>query len=47
MQDIEPRDLSAILDFMYNGEVNVEQGHLTSFLSVAERLRVRGLCQVR
>jgi len=43
--DIEPRDLSAILDFMYNGEVNVEQSHLTSFLSVAERLRVRGLCQ--
>jgi hypothetical protein len=43
--DIEPRDLSAILDFMYNGEVNVQQVHLTSFLSVAERLRVRGLCQ--
>ena len=30
---------------MYNGEVNVEQANLTPFLSLAERLRVRGLCQ--
>jgi len=43
--DMSPRDLSAILDFMYNGEVNVKQEHLNSFLSVAEKLRVRGLCQ--
>ena len=40
-----PRDLASILDFMYNGEVNVKQDHLNSFLAVAERLRVRGLCQ--
>ncbi|XP_023321933.1 protein tramtrack, beta isoform isoform X9 [Eurytemora carolleeae] len=43
--DVSPRDLSSILDFMYNGEVNVKQEHLNSFLSVAEKLRVRGLCQ--
>jgi len=43
--DVTPRDLSAILDFMYHGEVNVKQDHLNSFLAVAERLRVRGLCQ--
>ena len=42
---MSPRDLSAILDFMYNGEVNVKQEHLNSFLAVAEKLRVRGLCQ--
>lgn len=42
---ISSRDLSAVLDFMYHGEVNVEQDHLKSFLAVAERLRVRGLCQ--
>lgn len=40
-----PRDLAAILDFMYHGEVNVKQDHLNSFLAVAERLKVRGLCQ--
>jgi hypothetical protein len=30
---------------MYNGEVEVKQAHLNTFLAVAERLRVRGLCQ--
>ena len=44
-QDVQPRDLAAILDFMYHGEVNVKQDHLNSFLAVAERLKVRGLCQ--
>jgi len=43
--DVSPRDLAAILDFMYHGEVNVKQDNLNSFLAVAERLRVRGLCQ--
>ena len=45
LQDVLPRDLAAILDFMYHGEVNVKQDHLNSFLAVAEKLRVRGLCQ--
>ena len=45
LQDVQPRDLAAILDFMYHGEVNVKQDHLNSFLAVAERLKVRGLCQ--
>ena len=40
-----PRDLTSILDFMYQGEVNVRQEHLNTFLAVAEKLRVRGLCQ--
>lgn len=31
--------------YMYNGEVEVQQAHLNNFLAVAERLRVRGLCQ--
>jgi len=43
--DVNPNDLAAIMDFMYHGEVNVKQENLNSFLAVAERLRVRGLCQ--
>ena len=35
----------AILEFMYNGEVNVSQEDLNSFLSVAEDLKVKGLTQ--
>jgi len=43
--DVTPRDLECIMSFMYQGEVNVKQDHLNSFLAVAERLKVRGLCQ--
>ncbi len=43
--DVGVDDLRKILRFMYNGEVEVRQAHLNSFLAVAERLRVRGLCQ--
>ena len=35
----------AILEFMYNGEVNVAQEDLNSFLAVAEDLKVKGLTQ--
>ena len=36
-------DLAAILDFIYNGEVNVAQEDLNSFLAVAEELQIKGL----
>ncbi|XP_059487101.1 zinc finger and BTB domain-containing protein 24-like isoform X13 [Neocloeon triangulifer] len=36
-------DLMALVDFMYNGEVNVEQEQLASFLNTAELLQVQGL----
>jgi hypothetical protein len=39
------QDLAMIFDFMYNGEVNVQQDSLNSFLALAERLQVRGLTQ--
>ena len=42
---MDPRDLTSILDWMYQGEVNIKQDHLNSFLALAEKLRVRGLCQ--
>merc|ERR1719300_713593 len=30
---------------MYNGEVKIRQANIQSFLAVAEKFRVRGLCQ--
>ena len=36
-------DLSAILDFMYEGEVKIEETKLDSFLAAAQRLKVKGL----
>ncbi|CAB4063127.1 TFIIA1 [Lepeophtheirus salmonis] len=42
---VSPEDLDSVLAFMYNGEVKVRQDDLNSFLNVAEKLRVRGLCQ--
>merc|ERR1712110_1336438 len=36
-------DLNSILDFIYNGEVNVAQEELNSFLAVAEELQIKGL----
>ncbi|XP_059487835.1 zinc finger and BTB domain-containing protein 17-like isoform X30 [Neocloeon triangulifer] len=36
-------DLMALVDFMYKGEVNVEQEQLASFLNTAELLEVQGL----
>jgi len=43
LRDIRYDDLHALLQFMYNGEVNVAQDQLNSFLKSAEHLKVRGL----
>ena len=40
-------DMVAILNFMYHGEVNVNQEDLQMFLAAAEELRIKGLSQVR
>ena len=47
LRGVQFRDLVNILNFMYNGEVNVAQDDLTSFLSLAEELQVRGLTQAQ
>lgn len=42
-RNVKFADLSAIIDFMYHGEVNILQDQLTSFLTTAELLEVQGL----
>ena len=41
--DVDAKDLTAILDFMYNGQVDIRQEDLESFLAAAGRLQVQGL----
>ena len=43
LRDIKFEDLQNLLQFMYNGEVNVAQESLNSFLKSAESLKIRGL----
>ncbi|KAJ8668734.1 hypothetical protein QAD02_010397 [Eretmocerus hayati] len=43
LKDVNHRDLSAMLQFMYQGEVNIKQEHIASFLKVAEALKIKGL----
>ena len=43
MKGIQHRELEAVLNFMYHGEVNVAQDSLNAFLNVAEELAVKGL----
>jgi len=45
LKGVKYKELQAVLDFMYMGEVNVAQEELNSFLAVAEDLRVKGLTQ--
>ena len=45
LSGIQFEDLQGILDFMYFGEVNIAQEKLSTFLAVAEELRVKGLSQ--
>jgi len=43
LRDVPFLDLQSILEFVYLGEVNVEQDRLQSFLKTAELLRIKGL----
>ena len=46
LKDVPYADMSSLLDFMYRGEVSVDQDRLTAFLRVAESLRIKGLTEV-
>ncbi|KAG8039867.1 hypothetical protein G9C98_000596 [Cotesia typhae] len=43
LKDIKYHDIEALINFMYQGEVNVKQDELENFLTVAEILKVNGL----
>lgn len=43
MRDVEAQHVVALMEFMYAGEVNVAQAHLSAFLKTAESLKIRGL----
>jgi len=45
LKGVKYQELLSVLNFMYQGEVNVAQEELNSFLAVAEDLRVKGLTQ--
>jgi len=45
LKGVKSRELMSVLNFMYQGEVNVAQDDLNTFLSVAEELQVKGLTQ--
>jgi len=45
LRGVQFSDLQSVLNFMYQGEVNIAQEELNSFLAVAEDLRVKGLTQ--
>merc|ERR1712150_199080 len=40
---ISYQDLSAILDFIYQGEVSIDEARMPSFLSAAEELKIVGI----
>ena len=47
LKGIKASDVEAVLTFIYQGEVNLEEANLNTFLEVAEELEVKGLVQGR
>ncbi|TRY61961.1 hypothetical protein TCAL_08408 [Tigriopus californicus] len=45
LRETSPKDLAAILEFMYNGQVNVPQEQVQSLLKTATDLQIKGLAQ--
>ena len=47
MRGIKAKDMTALVDFIYNGEVNVDQKDLDRFLEIGEELQLKGLLKSR
>ena len=45
MRGVKSRDMASIIDFLYQGEANVYQDDLDSFLTIAHELQLNGLQQ--
>ena len=45
LKDIQYKELSGIVEFIYHGEVSIDQECLPSFLHAAESLRIKGLTE--
>jgi predicted RNA-binding Zn-ribbon protein involved in translation (DUF1610 family) len=43
MRGLKAKDLSGIVDFIYNGKANIYQEDLDAFLALAEELQLKGL----
>ena len=43
MRGLKEKDLVAIVDFVYQGETNINQNDLDGFLALAEELQLEGL----
>lgn len=46
LKDVKFSDIKALVQFMYKGEINVDNSELTSLLKTAEELRIKGLAEV-
>jgi hypothetical protein len=46
LRDVRYHEMKALLEFMYRGEVSVDQENLSSLLKVAESLKIKGLADV-
>ncbi|XP_059082246.1 protein tramtrack, beta isoform-like isoform X3 [Tigriopus californicus] len=46
LRDVRYAEMKALLEFMYRGEVSVDQENLSSLLKVAEGLKIKGLAEV-
>ena len=43
LKDVDPRHMELLLNYMYRGEINVEESELMGLLATAKGLQIKGL----